>query len=97
MECPQCHRGTPRIIVGFRRDLTKVEGCPHCYKGTGEVDRDANLYTGRKIWTGNDAYGKKRCREMNHNWVDRMADRAAERARTRSPLRPGGHYSGRAS
>jgi ribosome-binding protein aMBF1 (putative translation factor) len=93
MKCASCGRDTPKTITGFKKDGTPVQGCPSCYDGTGEVDRDNNVFTGKKIWTGEQVYGRKKNRRLNHEWVDRLAANADKRARTRCPVRPAGTFA----
>jgi hypothetical protein len=46
-----------------------------------------HIHTGRKIWTGPDAYGDKKDTEMNYEFLDRVTARAAYMRKT-------AHHSG---
>lgn len=61
MKCPGCKRKNARRIITAFRGSKKIEGCENCFRARFE----AHVYTGRKLWTGDEVYGRERCREMN--------------------------------
>jgi len=84
MRCPnrKCRKPTPKIIVVFRRDqkghAVKIEACPACF----EQRSAPRVYTGRKCWVAEEAYGKEKTHQMNMDWADKIKERAARMRRT---------------
>ena len=75
MICPNCRFETTRTISRFDEDGKHVTtGCPSCFH---YVQR-GHIHTGRKIWTGPEAYGDKKDTEMNWEFLDRVTERAAK-------------------
>ncbi len=86
MRCPNksCGRETDRTISRFDEDgKLLMEGCPSCFRHRTR----GHIHTGRKIWTGPEAYGDKKDTEMNYEFLDRMSTRAAK-------MRREAHHSG---
>lgn len=84
MKCPnkRCGRETDRTITAFRTNRNsgkarKVEGCPACFEHVME----RNVYSGRKIWTGHEAYGAKKTTQKNWDWIEKSKERAAKNRR----------------
>jgi hypothetical protein len=73
MKCPHAKRSTVLIF-----DKEGNAFCVSCYSGP----RDHNVYTGRKIWAGRDAYGAKKCRQMNMDWFEKTKEKAERMRRT---------------
>jgi hypothetical protein len=91
MRCPnkRCKLETSKIITGFRSNrttgkLTKIQGCPACY----DYLKNPALYTGRKIWVGEEAYGKAKTHQMNMDWIDKASERAARNRRDTAYISP---------
>jgi hypothetical protein len=57
MKCPTCGAGTNRLIwpPTLRGDEPRIV-CPECY----HAKPDKKPYTGRKFWTGEETYGRKK-------------------------------------
>lgn len=74
MICPnkKCKRETRVLLVIVDKDGTKREGCHTC------LSRQpiGHLYSGKKIWSGDDVYGREGCSEKNHEWGQKIAARA---------------------
>jgi len=57
MTCPNCHAGTNRLIwlPTLRGDEPQIR-CGECYHRKA----DKKPYSGRKFWTGEETYGRKK-------------------------------------
>jgi len=83
-KCRRC----PRNLYWWNKDTEK--GVWGCYRCTTATRLPAKLYTGRKIWLGQDKYGFKRNRDMNketeYNWSyeGKMERNRAEMKRRRA-------------
>lgn len=68
----KCRRTTHRLIIKFDAAGNKREGCPQCLP----LDGTPNVRTGKKIWAGDDVYGREGCKEKNFNWIKGVEARA---------------------
>jgi hypothetical protein len=67
----KCRRPTDRAVYKADKDGKIIEGCPACiFRGKHE-----HVYTGRKFWTGDEVYGREKCKEKNHEWGERLVAR----------------------
>jgi hypothetical protein len=84
MRCPnrKCRKQTGRTITAYR-GTKMVTGCPSCF----EARMSPNVRTNKKIWTGKDAYGEAKTKQMNRDWIEGSAERAAKMRKT-------AHHSG---
>ena len=89
MKCPSCGGDVGRIITTFRKTrsggVRKVEGCRDCF----QIQLERKPYTGRKIWSAYDAYGVKKTIQMNHDWIERTAAKAARNRRENAVISEG--------
>lgn len=80
MKCPGCKRKDARkLIVGFRGSR-KIEGCDACFSARF----DPHVYTGRKLWSGDEVYGKQRNHEMNMQFEQNLVNEASRLGRRRN-------------
>lgn len=79
MKCPnkKCRRETDREVTQVDRHGKVSTGCHACL----HRQTHPHLYTGRKIWTGEDAYGVERNAEMNHEFEKKAMANAAQQRR----------------
>lgn len=75
MRCPnrKCKKQTDRIVVRVDKEGKARQGCYAC------IDRGVHehVYTARKFWTGEEAYGAKKNEEMNQEWGRKLVERAS--------------------
>lgn len=79
MKCPnkKCRRVTDRQITKVDKTGRVYTGCHVCLPR----EFNAHVYTGRKIWTGEDAYGVERNAEMNYDFEKKAMEGAARQRR----------------
>lgn len=90
MRCPnrRCRRVTDRLKCMVNRRGRAKWGCASCIRVLAGFEKpDRNLYTGRKIWSGYAAYGVEKTIQKNHDWIEKVSERAARMRRT-------AHHSG---
>lgn len=68
----KCRRTTDRLVIKVDAKGKVYEGCPACLPLGGTP----NVRTGKKIWSGDDVYGREGCAEKNHEWGNKIAARA---------------------
>ena len=78
MRCPHAKRST---VLIFDRDGNAF--CVSCYSGPRG---DRNVYTGRKIWAGAEAYGQKKVTQMNQDWIDKVEGAGVSHAENSAPF-----------
>ena len=84
MRCPTCKRRTTKTITRFDEEGKAVmRGCPACFRHKAR----GHIHTGKKIWSGYEAYGVEKTIQKNHDWIEGVAARAAKMRRT-------AHHSG---
>lgn len=71
MKCPSCKRQSRKLLIIFDKKGEKSEGCEACLRPSGT----AHLYTGRKLWTGDEVYGREKCLEKDHAFEQRLIAR----------------------
>jgi len=74
--CPNCGFENARLLTTADKEGKLRQGCTRCI---GQMRR---LYTGRKLWTGYQAYGKENTMQKNRDWIEKVAERAAHMRRT---------------
>lgn len=79
MKCPnkKCRRETDREVTKVDKQGKVTTGCHAC------LHRQAHphLYSGKKIWTGQDAYGVERNAELNYEFEKQTMESAARTRR----------------
>ena len=61
------------MITAFR-GKRKIVGCPACF----HHQMERRVFMNQQIWMGREAYGDKKLAQMNRDWIDGAAKRAAK-------------------
>ena len=71
----KCRKTTDRLVVKVDAKGKAREGCPACLSLGGTP----HLYSGKKIWSGDDVYGREKCSEKNHEFFKKTEARVQRR------------------